>query len=638
MAFDKIRALNDREKAREKLPIFYGSRDNFMHGFREVAINNTIDEITNNFNDGVIDILLHDDLETITVRDTGRGMPIGEISDGIPNWELFFTILFASGKYDSENMENSGVNGVGGTILQFSSVRYDVRSWYDGKEYIIEFENGGDIKTPLTYIGKTDKHGTEITFKLDKECYTKIKYNPLDLMDIINKASASSPKTIIDFTYNDKTLSYHYDTLEDYYKQNIQEDNYFKCNQKIFNDEGETTKIELLFSTSIEPVQESYLNRNYLSEGGIINKGLLDGVKTVIHKYAKENALYSKNEKIISIEDVSNTINFVVSVLSSNVEFQSQTKFSSQKKLYEKLTKKYIQEYLEIIRIERKDDFIKLVEQILLTKRANEKAESSRKDIRKQLEEGISNNKVRPDKFVPCRSKDANEVELIVIEGDSALNSIKSSRNAKTMCIYPLKGKIINSIKNKLDKVLSNSEVKDLFKILGCGMTYKGKQIKGVPNFNINNLNVKNVLICRDMDTDGQHIETLLLTLFYTFAPELIKQRRIYILYTPLYIINHKKEEIFAYSEEERNEIVKSFKEDKFTETRYKGIGGLKPQVLNKTAMDIEKRKMKCVTWEEVEKGMEMVEICMSDKTLPQRKALIESEGYKYFDFSLIED
>jgi DNA gyrase subunit B len=638
MAFDKIRTLNDREKAREKLPIFYGSRDNFMHGFREVGINNTIDEITNNFDNGVISILLHEDLETITVSDTGRGMPIGEVSDDVPNWELFFTILFASGKYDTEDAENSGVNGVGGVCLQFSSVRYDVRSWYDGKEYIIEFENGGDIKTPLTYIGKTNKHGTEITFKLDKECYTKTKYNPLDLKDIINKASSSSPKTIIDFTYNGETSSYHYDTLEDYYNQNIQENNYFKCNQKIYNDENEITKIELLFSTSIEPIQEAYLNRNYLSEGGIINKGVLEGIKTFVHKYAKENALYSKNEKIISIDDVTNSVNFVVSVLSSNVEFQSQTKFSSQKELYGKIAKKYIQEYLEILQIERKDEFIKMVEQILLTKRANEKAESSRKDLRKKLEEGISNNKVRPDKFVPCRSKYANEVELIVIEGDSALNSIKSSRDAKTMCIYPLKGKIINSIKNKLDKVLDNSEVKDLFKILGCGMIYKGKQIKGVPNFNIDSLNVKNVLICRDMDTDGQHIETLLLTLFYTFAPELIKQRRIYILYTPLYIINHKKDEIFAYSEEERNEIVKSFNGDKFTETRYKGIGGLKPQILNKTAMDIKKRKMKCVTWEEVEKGIEMVEICMSDKTLPQRKELIELEGHKYFDFSLIED
>ena len=227
---------------------------------------------------------------------------------------------------------------------------------------------------------------------------------------------------------------------------------------------------------------------------------------------------------------------------------------------------------------------------------------------------------------------------MIVIEGDSALNSIKSSRDAKTMCIYPLKGKIINAIKHKLDKVLANDEVRDLFKILGCGMLYNGKQIKGVPVFNIDNLNVDKLLICTDRDTDGQHIETLLLTLIYTFAPELIKQRKIYILYTPLYVINYKKEELFAYTEEERNTLVKSFNGDKFTETRYKGIGGLKPQILNKTAMDVEKRKMKCVTWEEVEKGIEMLEICMSDKTLPQRKELIESEGYKYFDFSLIED
>lgn len=652
MAFDKVRALDDREQARSKLPLFYGSRDNYLHGYREVAINNTIDEITNNYEKGDIYITLHDDLKTITVRDTGRGMPLANVDEesGIPYWELFFTRLFASGKYDLEDGENSGTNGVGGTVLNYTSIRYDARVFHDGKEYIIEFENGGNIKTPLTYIGETAEHGTEVTFALDRECYTDVIYNPVDLQQIINRASSVSPKTTIHFTHMNENTQYHYDTMEDYYKEMIGLD-YFSNEQKIYNDKivledndgnkktvNEITKIEAIFSTSTEPIQEVFLNRNFLSEGGTINQGLIEGIRLFVSKYAKNKGLYEKNEKQITAEDVGNSISFMASVLSSNVEFQSQTKFSTQKKLYGKLAKSYIQEYLEIISIEQKDRFDQLVNAILLTKRANETAENTRKNARKKLEQGMTQAKGRPSKFVPCRSKDKKVIKIILIEGDSALNSIKSARDALTMCIYPLKGKIINAIKNALDKVLANNEVLEIFQILGCGMVYKGKKIKGMPEFNIDNLNVDEILICTDMDVDGYHIQSLLLGLFYVLAPELIRQGKVYILYTPLYIIKHKKEEHFAYTEEERNDIVRSFGTDSFEETRYKGLGGLSPQVLNKTAMDIDKRKIKQVLWEDLEKGVAMMELCLSDLTLPQRKEFIETYGYKYFDFSLIDD
>ena len=661
MGFDKVRALDVREQARQKLPIFYGSRDNYLHGFREVAINNPVDELVNNFETGIIRIKLHEDLKTITVIDTGRGMPIAGQSEGVPNWQLFFTQLFASGKYDANDEINSGTNGVGGTVLNYTSTIYSVHSWHDGEEYIIEFENGGRIKTPLTYIGKTDKHGTEITFKLDETCYTETNYNQMDLQKIINRVSGVSPSITIYFEHNGEEVKYHYNTSEEYYINNIQEDNYFNLSEKCYEEEvtktyydrhsygtehdtsdtiiiKEITKIEAIFSTSITPTQEVFLNRNHLIEGGTINKGFIDGMRIFINKYAKQNALYQKNEKAITSEDIENSISFMVNVLSNNVEFQSQTKFSTQKELYEKVAKQYIQEMLEIIAIEQKDKFLVLVNAVLLTKRANEKAENSRREARKKMEQGMSKTTTRPDKFVPCRSKDKNEIEVIFIEGDSALNSIKSARDAIIMCIYPLKGKVINAIKNSLDKVLNNAEVQDIFQILGCGISYNGKKVKGIPEFNIDNLNVNKIIICTDMDVDGMHIQTLLLALFYVLAPELIKQGKIYILHTPLYVIKCGKEEYFAYSEEERNTLVRSFEGKKFIETRYKGIGGLSPQILNKTAMDKEKRKLKQVTWEDVEAGIHMMNLCLSDETLAERKQYIETEGYKYFDFSLLED
>lgn len=639
MSFDKIRALDDREKSREKLPIFYGSRSNKNHGFREVAINNTIDEISNNYDNGIIDIILHDDCKTITVRDTGRGMPIAGVSNGVSNWELFFTILFASGKYDITEGENSGTNGVGGTILNYSSVIYNVRSFHNGEEYIIEFENGGYIKTPLTYIGETKEHGTEITFKLDKECYTNVVYTDEELIDIVNKVSSVSPKTTINFTHKGITKSYHYNTIEDYYKQNIPSDYYFVCGSKSYDDNNEVTKIECVLSPSNEPIQQSFLNRNHLLEGGSINEGFIDGVKTFINKYAKEMGLYGKNEKTISNNDVESSISFVISVLSSNVEFQSQTKFATQKKLYKQLAKRYIQEYLEIFKIERQAEFKLLVNTILITKRANEKADTIRKDVRKKLEEKVTNSSNRPEKFVPCRSKDPREVELILIEGESAKNSVVTSRDRNTMCVYPLKGKPMNVMKKDIDTIMKNVEIQDIYKILGCGISYNGKNVKGLPHFNIDNLNVDKVVILTDRDDDGRHIESLLIGIFYTLSKELIEQGKIYVVHAPLYIIKTKKEDIFAYSESEKNEIVKelNLKNVKFTETRYKGLGGLAVQAMNKTAMSKENRKITQLTWEDAEKCKDMLELCLTNEKATERKEFIEKEGSKYFDFSILE-
>ena len=192
---DNIRALSDREKAREKLPIFYGSFDNFYHGFKEI-LNNSVDEILNNFDKGEIIVRLHDDNRTITVSDTGRGMPI----DTYEQAKLLFETLFASGKYDVTENTNSGVNGVGGTILQFSSSYFECKSNFQGKTYQIIYENGGDITKELTCLGETDKHGTTITFKLDDTCYTHTVYDENEIEDIIRRVSLVSEN--ITFKYN----------------------------------------------------------------------------------------------------------------------------------------------------------------------------------------------------------------------------------------------------------------------------------------------------------------------------------------------------------------------------------------------------------------------------------------------------
>lgn len=636
MSFDKLRILDDRQQAREKLPTFYGSRSNYYHAFREVALNNTIDEIENNYDSGTVAIKLHDDLQTLTIKDTGRGMPIHKETGGVPNWQIFFSILFASGKYDNKQ-DNSGTNGLGGTVANYTSEFYKVKVWHDAKNYEMSFKDGGILDKPVTFIKDTTEHGTEISFKLDKECYENTTYNPVDMENMIKIIAAVANKTTIYFNYKEETKIIHYNSMEDYFKEN-----YFDLSSKIINfdkklylDENEETKIELVFASSREPLNDALLNKNHLVKKGSINDGMLKGFRNFIHKYIQEKGLYEKKEKNITPNDIENSISFLVSINSNNVEYEGQTKFATEKKLYNSICQKYIQENLEVFKVENQKELDVIVNQILITKRANEKAENSRKNIKKILEEKVNNASNRPDKFVPCRSKNPKEVELILIEGDSAMNSVKLARDSKTMCIYPLKGKPINALKNKLDDVLINQEIKDIFKILGCGMSYKGKNIKGIPHFNIDNLQVDKILITVDADVDGGHILAILIGDLYTLAPELLKQGKVYILYTPLYIITCDKKEYFAYTEEERSSLLKSFKKP-FTEKRFKGLGGLSVKNMSK-AMSIDNRILRQITFEDVEKCIEKIELFLSEEKIAERKEFIETQGSKYFDYSILE-
>lgn len=643
MKNDKIVALDDRQKAREKLPVFYGSRDNFTHGFREV-LNNGIDEVLNNFKIGTIEVELFDDLETISIKDSGRGIPIQEVDDnGKPYYDLIFTTLFAGGKYEASDNSNSGVNGVGLSTLVFSSEMFNSEIANGGFIYKIEYKDGGYIKTPLTKLGKTNEHYTKLTFKLDKEVYTSTTYSYEYIKDIVDKTAKVSPNITISLKYKDSIEEFNYSSLLDYFNTHTNDnftDPYLGDNKLYEELDGEKTQIQVVFASTNSDenkLQECMLNGNNLIEKSSIYEGIINGFKLVTHKYAKENGLYLKNEKNIVSDDIDSSINFCCNVLSNRIEFANQTKFSTLKKLYKEISQKYIQELLEIYSVENKDEFLKLISNVLISKRIREKSEVNRSKLKKEFEEKVTNASNRPEKFIPCRSKIAEEIELILIEGESAKNCIETSRNKYNMCIYPLKGKPLNVLKAKsIDAILDNQEIKDILKILGCGVNYKGKNIKGVPHFNIENMNVGKILITTDMDVDGCHIQSLLLGLFYALAPELIKQGKIYLLHTPLYVITTKTEELYAYTEEERNSIIKNLTV-KFKEVRYKGLGGISPQTMSKTAMDINNRRLEQVIWGDLEGGKNMINLCLTDEMSEERSKYIDDNGSNFFDYSLLE-
>ena len=645
---DNIRALSDREKAREKLPIFYGSFDNFYHGFKEI-LNNSVDEILNNFDRGEIKIHLHDDNRTITVSDTGRGMPI----DTYEQAKLLFETLFASGKYDVTENTNSGVNGVGGTILQFSSSYFECKSNFQGKTYQIIYENGGDITKELTCLGETDNHGTEITFKLDDTCYTQTVYDENEIEDIIRKVSLVSENITFKYIYKDTEKVFN-NTIELYF-DNYSSDiigsplyGYSKTfsrdieveRQGSKNKVKETAEIQAILGACIGEniLQETMLNGNYLKDNGTIYDGIVDGIKLFANRHCKTMNLIKGKEKNISNQDVESAISFVCRLFSNIVEFESQVKFATKKEYYKEVAKEYIQEQLTIYKEENKKDFDRMIQQILICKKANETNEKAKQVLKRRLTEKTDSINNRVDGFVDCDIDKGGE--LFLTEGRSALGSIVLARNSEFQAAYPLRGKMINVLKNPLSKVFNNEEIVDIINLLGTGVEIKDKLTQHLPKFDINNLRWSKIICTADADADGKQINVLILTALYKLVPTIIKEGYVYIAQPPLFEIKVSDDEkYYALSETERDIKVNELKlnNKKYEIHRLKGLGETSKEIMYDTVCNPETRVLQKVTVEDVEK-MSLAFSKWMDEEVDERKQYIESNLHKYLVEPPVED
>ena len=563
---DKLSKLSYREQAREKLPTYYGSRDNYYHGVGEL-LNNSTDEIINNFESGVIKIALDDTCEVVTVTDTGRGIPI----DDIESVETLFEILFASGKYETSSDSNSGVNGVGTCVLNYTSEFFECNSYMNGKHYRVAYTDGGQNRK-YECLGKTDKHGTEITFKLDKTMYTNTVFSPEEIESKVRRTSMMTERITFEYEYMGEVKVYN-NTIEEYfdeYSENILGES-IKCPLKQYSKMTtierrgeiktveETAKIEVVFGTCVgeDALQETMLNGNYLKEHGTIYEGIVEGFRDVLNKHCKDNKMFKKGEKQnISSQDVENGISFVSRLFSNIVEFEGQTKFATKKKYYKKVAKDYITENLEIVKNENRKMFDRMVEQVLICKRANETNEKAKQALKKKLTEKVDGISGVVEGFIDCELKKGGE--LFLTEGKSALGSIILARDSHFQAGYPLRGKLINPLKNKLEKVLNNDEIVDIIKLLGCGIEIKSKFTKDLPQFNIDNLRWSKIILTADADSDGKQINVLILTNLYKLCPSLITKGYVYIALPPLFEIKvSDAEKYYALTISERDRIIK---------------------------------------------------------------------------------
>lgn len=600
---DKVRALGFRDQAREKLPIFFGSRDNFLHPLRELIANGT-DEINSHFDNGTIKITheINDNESMITIEDSGRGLPIGETDENGKSYlELLLLTLFAGGKYDN-NAGQIGSNGVGLTVTNYTSKYFNVQSAYNGVLHEVTFTDGGNNQDYSTKKISDKKHFTRVSYVLDRNVYTGNKFSDTDIENWIKWVSAVAPKIDFEFTNSlGETTNYHYKNLENYFDEIVNSQStssMFKIEEndgKFVINTTENNQYEVIFTTQAQPVHRVFLNGNPLVEDSSIDSGVINGIRLWFEKYYEGK----RKQKPFTNQDIIDSVSYVVNVVSSNGEFSNQTKLSTKKALYQSQTKKIVQTILDNFRENHAVYFNRFEKHLMQVQDSNNKNSKSREKLLKKLNENVDGIKGRIDNFIDSRQH-GKDSELFLTEGLSALGSVVKARNSDNQAAFPLRGKVLNVEKAGKSAITDNVEATNILKIIGGGI---GK------DFDIEKSRFGKIVISSDQDDDGFQIQALLITLFNKVAQPLLTNGMVYIAKTPLYIIHFtdKDDVLYVSSENEMADIRPTLKNVKSI-SRVKGLGELDKETMRDTAMNPETRDIVQVTMEDVEKSVEMIE------------------------------
>ncbi|WP_026478610.1 DNA gyrase/topoisomerase IV subunit B [Alkaliphilus transvaalensis] len=643
---DSLSTLEEKDKVRLRPGVIFGSDgiEGCRHTLVEIVAN-ARDEAQEGFGN-FIEVIRYKD-KSIEVRDQGRGIPVEyNTKEQKYNWEIVFTILYGGGKYNNNSGSNYqysiGLNGLGTAATQFASEYMDVEIFRDGHRYQLRFEKGENIGGLIKEGYDYENTGSIIRWKPDLEVFNDIDI-PLDFFKETLKRQAISNKGITFKLYDEEsqeTFVYFYENgIIDYIKElnddkGFTEPQFFELETKGRDREDKEAyklKIEVAFAFNNEnTLLEYYHNSSYLEYGGSPDKAVDSAFTSEIHSFIKEKNKYNKNEKRVTFTDIKDSLILVTNTYSTVTSYENQTKKAITNKFIQEAMTAFLKEKLEIYFVENQGELDRIIDQVLINKRSREKAESTRIDVKKKLSKGVDNFANKVKKFVDCRTKDLNRRELFIVEGDSALGSTKMGRDAEFQAIIPVRGKILNCLKSDYDKIFKNDIIVDLLKVLGCGVEIKNKH-NDLSFFDIEKLNWNKIIICTDADVDGFQIRTLILTMLYVLTPTLIEKGYVYIAESPLYEITDSKDNTyFAYSDSEKNTILKKLKKN-YKIQRSKGLGENEPEMMWHTTMNPETRRLIKVTPAEAQATKEAFELFLGDN-LSGRKEFISEHGYKYIE------
>lgn len=649
---ESISQLKGADRVRKRPAVIFGSDgiEGCEHAVFEI-LSNSIDEAREGYGKEITVTRFLDG--SIEVLDHGRGMPMDyNEKEGRYNWELLFCEMYAGSKYNTNNggtYEYSlGLNGLGLCATQYASEYMEAEIHKNGYCYKMNFKSGEpDGKLKKEEYNKRDT-GTRIRWKPDIKVFTDISI-PLEYyqetikrQSVVNEGVKFILKDQVGGNAFEKYEYCYENGITDYVKE-IAGDNAFSGVQfwqaerkgrdrADMPDYKVKMNVALCFSNKIQ-FKEYYHNSSFLEHGGAPEKAVKSAFVAQIDSYLKANSKYLKSDSKVTFQDVDDCLVLVISSFSTQTSYENQTKKAITNKFIQEAMTEFLKHSLEVYFIENKIEADKIAEQVLINMRSRVRAESTRLNIKKTLQSSNSMTD-RIEKFVDCRSKDVNEREIFIVEGDSALGACKQARDSAFQAIMPVRGKILNCLKAEYPKIFKSEIITDLIKVLGCGVEVSSKANKDLSLFNMENLRWSKVIICTDADVDGFQIRTLILTMIYRLMPTLIKEGKVFIAESPLYEINTKDETWFCYTEREKAAAIEEIGNRKYTVQRSKGLGENEPEMMWMTTMNPKTRRLIKVEPDyNPEAVADKFDLLLGDN-LQGRKDYIAANGSQYIDMT----
>ena len=623
---DQIQILEGLEAVRKRPGMYIGSTSSRgLHHLVYEIVDNAVDEALAGFCTE-IQVTINPD-NSITVVDNGRGIPVGiNHKAGIPAVEVVFTILHAGGKFGGGGYKVSGgLHGVGASVVNALSEWLEVNVYVDGYEYYQRYERG-KVMCELQKIGPTEKRGTTVHFLPDKEIFEETVFDYKVLKQRLREIAFLTKGlriSLTDVREEEPILSsFHYEGGIREYVAYLNKANTPLYDEIIYCEgekDGVLVEVALQHNDGYNENVYSFVNNITTPEGGTHLVGMRSALTKTFNDYARKNKLLKDNEQSLTGEDIREGLTAIVSIKIGEPQFEGQTKQKLGNSEARGAVESIVSDKLGVF-LEQNPAIGKLiVEKSVMAQRARDAARKARDLTRRK---GALDSMSLPGKLADCSDKDPAKCEIYIVEGDSAGGSAKTARSRATQAILPLRGKILNVEKARLDKILVNNEIKAMITAFGTGIH---------EDFDITKLRYHKIIIMTDADVDGAHISTLLLTFLYRFMPDLIREGYVYLAKPPLYKIERNKKEWYAYSDDELNAILTEIGRDQNNKIqRYKGLGEMDAEQLWETTMDPERRILMRVSMDDAEKVSidETFSVLMGDKVEPRREFIEKNAKY----------